>query len=131
MKLEHIGLTVTDPAEVENFYHDILGMSEVRNFVLEKDLAGRIFGIDKEISVFLLQNEKLLLEIFLLPEQKKQNFDHICISIKNREELIEKAAQNGYEYIRLNRKYADLMFIKDKSGNTFEIKESNTNKNKT
>ena len=128
MKLEHIALTVTDPAEVENFYHDILGMSEVSNFILKKDLAVRIFGIDREISVFLLKKDELLLEIFLMPEQRKHYFDHICISIKNREEFIEKAAQNGYEYIRLNRKYADLMFIKDRSGNTFEIKESNKNK---
>lgn len=131
MKLEHIALTITDPAEIKDFYYNILGMSEVRNFVLEKDLAREIFGIDKETSVFLLQKDELLLEIFLLPEQHKQNFEHICISIKKREEFIEKAAQNAYKYIRLNRKYTDLIFIKDKSGNIFEIKESNTNKNET
>ena len=131
MKLEHVALTVTDPAEVENFYHDILGMIEVSNFILEKDLATRIFGIDKETSVFLLQKDELLLELFLMPEQRKHYFDHICVSIKNREELVEKAAQNSYEYIRLKRKYTDLIFIKDKDGNIFEIKESNNHANKT
>ncbi len=129
MKLEHVAITITDPAEIENFYHNILGMSEVSNFILEKDLVKRIFGIDKETSVFLLQKDELFLEIFLMPEQYKKNFEHVCISISNREKFIEKAAQNGYEYIRLIRKYADLIFIKDKSGNIFEIKEINTNNN--
>lgn len=72
----------------------------------------------------------LLLEIFVTTEQYKQGFKHICILIKNREELIEKTAQNSYKCIRIKRKKSDLIFIKDKGGNLFEIKESNTEINK-
>lgn len=123
MKLEHIALTISDATEVEYFYSNILGLSKIRNFILKKDLAREIFGIDKETKVFLLQKNELLLELFLLPEQYSHDFKHICISINNREELVEKAKQNAYQYIRIKREKPDLIFIKDKSGNIFEIQE--------
>ncbi len=124
MKLEHVALTISDATEVEYFYQNILGLSKIRDFILNKDLARKIFGIDKETTVFLLQKNELLLELFLMPEQYSRDFKHICISIKNREELVEKAAQNAYQYIRIKRERPDLIFIKDKSGNIFEIIES-------
>ncbi len=65
MNLEHIALTVTDYKEISRFYQEILGFSEIRSFVLKKDLAREIFGIEKETKVFHLQKDDLLLEIFL------------------------------------------------------------------
>ncbi|MCK4466077.1 MAG: VOC family protein [Bacteroidales bacterium] len=126
MKLEHIALSISDSEEIKKFYHDILGMNQLRTFNLSKVLANDIFGIDKEPSVYLLQKDELLVEIFVTTKQYKQGFKHICILIKNREELIKKAAQNSYKCIHIKRKKSDLIFIKDKSGNIFEIKESNT-----
>jgi hypothetical protein len=38
--------------------------------------------------------------------------------------LINKAIAANYECLRIERKYADLVFIKDKSGNIFEIKNA-------
>ena len=122
MKLEHIAFTISDTAEIKNFYHNILGMDEVRNFVLNKALADKIFGIDKETSVFLIQKDNLVLEIFVASCQRNQNFNHICMSIKNREEVFRKAMDKNYKCIRIEREISDLIFIKDKSGNIFEIK---------
>ena len=124
MNLEHIALTIIDRSEIENFYHEVLGMKEIRNFVLDKDLAGDIFSIEKETEVFQLQNEEVILEIFLMPGQSEHGFNHICISLTNREEIVKKAAQHAYKCIRLKRQNSDMIFIKDKSGNIFEIKQS-------
>jgi len=123
MKLEHIALSVSDDKEIEKFYTNVLGMKQIKNFVLKKDLAANIFGPDEEINVSLLQKDNLVFEIFVTKEYRKQAFDHICFSIKNREELINKVLLNGYELIRIEREFFDLIFIKDKDGNTFEIKE--------
>lgn len=122
MKLEHIALSVNDTKEIKNFYFNILGMKEVRIFVLNKELANSIFKIEKETPAFLLQKDELILEIFVTTEQFKQNFNHICIAVKNREELVKKAKQSGYKCIIIERKISDLIFIKDKSDNIFEIK---------
>ena len=123
MKLEHIAISVSDSAEIKDFYQDLLGMSEVRTFILNKELADRIFGITQESLVFLMQKNNLILEIFMSSGKKNQNFNHICISVKDREILVEKAVDNSYECIRIERDKSDLIFIKDKSGNVFEIKE--------
>ena len=55
MKLAHIALSVSDYKEIEKFYTNILGMKQIKNFVLRKGLAVNIFGINEDISVFLLQ----------------------------------------------------------------------------
>ena len=125
MNLEHVALTITDPKEIKNYYHEILGMVEIRNFKLEKDLAREIFGIEKETTIFHLQKDELLLEIFLIPERFENGFSHLCISISDREEIANKAHQNGYACIRLKRGNPDMIFIKDKSGNIFELKQTN------
>ena len=123
MKLEHIAISISDPEEVKNFYQDILGMREVKSFTLQKSLAYDIFGLDEEASVFLLQKNDLFFEVFMRQEANKQSFNHICLSVNDRETLFRKAKQKDYECIRIERDTYDLIFIKDKSGNIFEIKE--------
>ncbi len=123
MKLEHIGLTISESKEIKDFYINILGMREVKTFVLNKILAQKIFGINKNTSAFFLQKNDLFLEIFVTDEKLKQGFNHICLTIKDRETLVTKAEAQNYECIRIERDIFDLIFIKDKSGNIFEIKE--------
>ena len=125
MNLEHVALNIADLKEIENFYCGILGMSEIRHFVLEKNLASEIFGIEKETTVFQLQKNEILLEIFLMPERFENGFSHLCISLSDREEMANKADQNGYSCMRLKRGNSDMIFIKDKSGNIFELKQTN------
>jgi len=130
MKLEHIALTISEPADIKDFYLDILGMKEVKNFVLNKVLANKIFGVNKEISVFLLQKDDISLEIFILHGQSKRSFEHICLAVNDREELVENCLKQNYECIRIERDLFDLIFLKDKSGNVFEIKDKESQKSK-
>ncbi|MBC8185109.1 VOC family protein [candidate division KSB1 bacterium] len=130
MKLEHIALTIEDAKEIKDFYIDILEMKEVKTFVLNKILAQKIFGIQKDTNVFYLQRNNLFLEVFITGEKLKQGFDHICLSVKDRETIVTKAEPQNYECVRIKRDVFDLIFVKDKSGNIFEIKESNMKNNK-
>ena len=122
MKLEHIAINVVDELEIASFYIDVLGMSKLKNFTISKGLSEQIFNIPKEAVVYLMQKEEIILEIFVTKKQYKQGFRHICISVKNREELVKKAEQKAYECTRIKREFSDLVFIRDKSGNIFEIK---------
>jgi hypothetical protein len=105
-------------------------MKEVKKFVLKKELANKIFGINKDTSAFFLQKDDFFLEIFVTDKKLKQGFNHICLTIKDRETLVTKAEAQNYECIRIKRDVFDLIFIKDKIGNIFEIKESNIENNK-
>jgi catechol 2,3-dioxygenase-like lactoylglutathione lyase family enzyme len=123
MNLEHIALTITDYSEIKDFYQKILGFYEIRSFMLKKDLARDIFGIGKDTKVFHLQNDDLSLELFVMPERFEHVYNHICISVPDQDEIAFQADQNGYESIRIRRQNSNMIFIKDKSGNLFEIKQ--------
>ena len=124
MKLEHIAISINDINEIENFYSDILGFSIIRKFEIDKNISEEIFNSNTEISVYIIANKDLSLEIFISPKQEKQTFNHICFSYENREILINKALEKHYKVIRINKKNNDLIFIKDNYGNSFEIKNS-------
>lgn len=125
MKLEHIALSITDPGEIEQFYYNILGMNELKSFLLDKFLARDIFGIEEAINVVHLQKDNLILEIFVVKEQCDQRFSHICVSTSHRKEIVQSAMKQSYKCIRITRPHADLIFISDRSGNLFELKQKN------
>ena len=128
MKLEHIALTISGQGEINNFYQNILGFEQTKTFTLSKNLSGKIFDIFIDTPVFLMQKDKLVLEIFVYPDYVKQSLNHICLSVKDRETLVAKAKTQNYDCIRIKREVFDLILIKDRSGNIFEMKESNKNR---
>jgi len=125
MKLEHVALSITVPEDVKNFYQDIFGMSKIKGFVLNKSLANDIFGINKDTEVFLLQKDLLFFEIFVVNTTGTHNFNHLCLALDDRKSVFETAQQKGYSGIYKQRESSELFFLKDKSGNVFELKEKN------
>jgi len=124
MNLEHIAISVNHKDEIKDFYIDILGMEHVRSFALNQELVNDIFGFQTDIPVFLIKKGDLTLEIFVAKQDQNKRINHICFSVQNREELINKVQQKSYELIRIKRTTRDLIFVKDKSGNIFEIKNN-------
>ena len=125
MKLDHIALNITDSKEVMDFYQNVFGMIEIKNYKLGKELADSFFSIYEDTSVYLMQKDDLLLELFDIGKSCNYGFNHICLKVDNREDIVEKAINNSYKCIRRERQYYDQIFISDKSGNIFEIKEVN------
>lgn len=119
----HIGITITEDSEVKNFYEDILGMSIERHFFLPKNLASFIFGINRKTEAYLMKRDDLLIELFINSEISSHNFDHICLAVPDRKGLIREAQNKGYECLIKERESSDLVFVKDKSGNIFEVKD--------
>ena len=124
MKLEHIALNITDPKEVIDFYQNVFGMVEIKNYTLSENLANLFFNINRETSVYLMQKDELVLELFVIAKLNKQGFNHICVKVENREAIVSSAIENSYKCICREREHFDQIFISDKSGNVFEIKES-------
>lgn len=125
LKLDHIALNIIDSKEVINFYQNVLGMVEIRKYELDKELAELFFNIRENTSVYLMQKDELVLELFINTKSYNHGFNHICIKMKNRGSIIDKAKNNSYKCIRREREYFDQIFISDNSGNIFEVKETN------
>lgn len=128
MKLEHIALTINHVDEIWDFYQDVLGMELIRTFTLNCELANTIFKVNHDVSVYLLKKDNLVLEVFISAEEKSHSFNHICISVPERELFIQNADGRNYDIVRIHREQNDLIFLSDKSGNIFEIKELTTNR---
>jgi len=122
MKLQHIGLNITEVSEVNHFYTNILKCWPENNFELNETLSEEVFQQKHATQVFTVRNTDLVLELFLSKEINAQGFQHICISVCDRDHIAEKARAYGYPVIRIAREGNDLLFIRDKAGNMFELK---------
>lgn len=123
MKLEHVALSVTDSREIEDFYHDVLGMREQRTFVLSADLAAEIFGTNDEVTICLMQKDSVFFEIFISTSKHPRGYTHTCLSFDDKETVLRRAKQKGYDTIRVRSKNRDLTFLRDRDDNLIEIKE--------
>ena len=56
MRLKHIALNIKNKEELTNFYQNILGFHFVYQFDLNAAYASKIFGIEKEIEVYVYSN---------------------------------------------------------------------------
>ncbi len=123
MKLNHIGLTIRDKEEVELFYQNILGFRFEHHFILDRSLALQIFGIPQSTEAFLLKKENLLIELFIDAHSAFSGYNHVCIEVNDREHLAAKCLAARYPVVRMERDgKPDLLFIKDRTGNIFELK---------
>ncbi len=123
MELNHIALTVTNHQEITNFYQDILGFQTMRVFDLKEELSEKIFGIPVDVAIAVLTRDELSLEIFISDTPIKNGFGHICLNVEKRDGIIRKAKAMNYKVVSVDRGSYDLVFIKDKNGNLFELKE--------
>jgi len=121
--LEHIGITINEENDIQAFYRDLLELKEIKKFDLDKDLSEKLFGISDTVSVTLFSSDGLLMELFLTDRKQDPVYNHICISVRDRDDFIKKAESAGFSVINAERgSKEDLVFIKDNSGNIFEIK---------
>lgn len=121
MKLNHIGLNIAGASEVDHFYTSILKCWPDKNFELTEAFSMEVFQQKGATRVFTVRNADMVLELFLTKEIHPLAYQHLCIEVGDRDHIAEKARAYGYPVIRIKGKSADLLFIKDKAGNIFEL----------
>lgn len=118
----HVALTINDLSEIRNFYIDILGLELIKKFTLSGEISNHIFNIKKETEVIVVGKNDFSLELFKSNKSCYRDYQHVCIKVSNREWVIQKAKENNYPCILIKRDGSDIVFIKDRSDNLFEIK---------
>ena len=123
LSLHHIGLNIREKEELVDFYQNILGFHLEYQFDLKSDYSTNIFNITEQPTVFLCKKDELTIELFVYEGSTLPGFTHLCLEVTDREAIAKKCEQAGYPVIRIERSdKADLLFIKDKTGNIFELK---------
>ena len=125
MELNHIALTCTSEKNAGKFYGGILGLKKMRSFSIPENLTKQLFGLNKESRVLTYSNGDFSVELFLADKNEAIHpvFDHTCLEVKDREEVIKKCIDVDIEVIKIPRGDSFLLFIRDHDGNLFEIKE--------
>ena len=121
--IKHVGITITNPADIKNFYQEVLGLKLNKEFTLNKELNQQIFGFYEDVPVSIVSNGEADIEIFVTHLPARNNYSHLCIEVPDREALIKKAKAKKYPCIVIEREFEPLVFIQDRFGNSFEVKE--------
>ena len=120
--LNHIGLEVTDKEKARIFFEEILGIPKVRSFTLSPELAYAIFGRREEVEIETFAKEEISFEVFITGERANPIYAHTCLEVQNREEIMARCKSYGLTPNIVKKGEKELLFIKDFSGNLFEIK---------
>ncbi len=124
MKLNHVGLNVQSEGEIVDFYQNILGFHLEYQFDLPAEMCDKIFGVNKQIKVYSYKRDDIFLELFVYPVKPLKGFLHTCLELEDRESIATKCEQSSYQVIRIERvDRPDILFVKDKAGNIFELKK--------
>ena len=119
----HVGLESDDEIKTDEFYIEVMGMQRKGSFVIPGALCKSIFGIDNEIEAVTYSRENLELEVFISSNKEKSTYGHVCVDVDDRKAFIENCRKHGIEPVSAWKKDKEIIFIKDFSGNQFEIKE--------
>ncbi|MCD6375049.1 MAG: VOC family protein [Caldisericaceae bacterium] len=125
VKINHFGVLNSTDEEARIFYSQILGLKEEYSFEIADNLAQKIFNLKKCFKVIVFSNDNLKFEVFISQETSNlfSPINHICLEVDDRQEFVEKCRKLGVEVVETNRSGRKLIFVKDFSGNLFEIKE--------
>ena len=124
LRLHHIGLQCSDINKARIFYQDVLGLALKKTFVLSRELSNKIFDLYIPIDVLVFQNDALSIEVFIVPKHiKNKTTAHNCIIVPDVKEFINHCQSKNVESFSVKKGEKCLWFIKDFSGNLFELKE--------
>ena len=121
--LNHIGLQYPDKASAETFFGEILGLPKQKEFILSAEISKMLFGTESDVEVVAYGDDTFKFEVFITRGAIPQNFNHICWTVKNRDEFIEVCKKNNIDNVILETDGKVLVFIRDLGGNVYEIKE--------
>ncbi|MFX1498315.1 MAG: VOC family protein [Promethearchaeota archaeon] len=126
MKIDHIAVSANSEEESDRFFINLLGLKKDKIFTVSEDLMEKFFGIRKQQMVARYSNEDVKLEVFITNNNNilKDKYTHVCFIIKDRDYIMVRAKNLGFEVIKVARKGSDnyYLFIKDSFGNLYEIK---------
>ena len=121
--LNHVALQCNDKEKVETFFTEVLGLPIKKKFTVSGELSEAIFGIDESVDVEVYDNNETRFEIFITQTEEKRGYGHVCIEIDSKKEFIDRCKQYGIKPMVITTGGKNLFFVKDFSGNLFEIKE--------
>ena len=122
--LHHVGLHSRTKESADLFFSKILQIPLNRTFEVPDELAENIFGIKKTVQVHVYEHQNTRFEVFISEHHTHQpGYNHVCVDVKSKTEFQKRCIEHGLQPFVVMKGEKELLFVKDFSGNLFEIKE--------
>jgi len=121
--IHHVALECESQQAAETFFTKVLGIPKVKSSVLPRELSASIFQIDKPVPMETYDNGAVRFEVFLLAEPHPPIFVHIGIEIDDKPAFIARCQAVGLFPFVIEKEGKQLLFVRDFSGNLFEVVE--------
>jgi catechol 2,3-dioxygenase-like lactoylglutathione lyase family enzyme len=119
--IQHVALEYSHKETADLFFTEILGMEKVKTTPLPRVLSFSIFGIDTDVEMVVYANESSRFEVFLHAKRKEHSFDHIGLKVPDKDEFVARCKKHGLKPFVIQKNEKQLLFVRDFSGNLFEI----------
>ena len=122
--LQHVALEMRDENEAALFFTEILALSKLKSMTWSSEHNKAIFGNDEALELLMYGNEHICVEVFLTGRPVTPTYRHLCLSVADRETFVSKCRAHRLTIITAQKGGRQLLFVRDFSGNLYEIKES-------
>jgi catechol 2,3-dioxygenase-like lactoylglutathione lyase family enzyme len=119
--IQHVAVECSRIKTADLFFSTILGMPKVKTATLLKELSASIFGIDSTIDMVIYENATSRFEVFIRSTEKKISVDHVGIKVSDRNDFVDRCKKHGLKPFYVQKDSRQLLFVRDFSGNLFEI----------
>lgn len=82
-----------------------------------------IFQTSGEVEVLVFDDGHTKIEVFVTPTVLEQGYTHIGLEVDDLQRFVMRCTETGLECITVPRGDKQLHFVRDSSGNLFEITE--------
>ena len=123
--LLHACVTVSSAARARQVFSDLFGLPLVKKFEVGADLCATLFGFAGEATVHVYDAGPAAIEVFVCHEkpQPRGSYDHVCLDLADLAAVLESAAAQGMEVRRFRKEDKDVVILRDKDGNLYELKQ--------
>jgi catechol 2,3-dioxygenase-like lactoylglutathione lyase family enzyme len=120
--LNHVAVECMTQDSADIFFTTVLGIPKLKSTVLSKELSAEIFQIESPVTFQSYDNGKTRIEVFIIESKRKPTYIHLGIEVDNKNEFITRCAQYGLKPFFVKKGDKQLLFVRDFSGNLYEIK---------
>jgi catechol 2,3-dioxygenase-like lactoylglutathione lyase family enzyme len=126
MNIRHIGLVCSSEKNADRFYGDFLGLKRSEKKLISPAITKPLFNIDEGLELFNFFGDAIHIEVFIHDGEGEEigPIAHVCLDVTDPDALLARASAMDVPVLRVPRGDTEVIFVRDRDGNLFEIKKA-------